>query len=73
MLPPSDRYNLGAMKGVLCNPQSFTITGASSSDCLMLYPGHLLRGRSYPFAEMQSVYFTTPADLVKINKGKYFN
>ena len=26
---------------VLCIPQSFSITGASSLDCLGLYPGHL--------------------------------
>ena len=30
-------------KGVLCIPQSFTITGASSSDCLTSYLGHSLR------------------------------
>ena len=45
---------------VLHIPQSSTITGASSSDCLMSYPGHLSL-RSYPSAEMQSVYFTAPA------------
>ena len=27
---------------VLCIPQSFCITGASSSDCLVSYPGHSL-------------------------------
>ena len=35
-----------------------SITGASLSDCLVSYPGHLFVG-SYPFAEMQSVYSTT--------------
>ena len=34
---------------------------ASPSDCLVLYPGHLLVG-SYPSAEMQSVYSTVPTD-----------
>ena len=34
-------------KGVLHIPQSFSITGASSSDCFVTYPGHLL-GESYP-------------------------
>ena len=40
-------------KGVLCIPQSFSIIGASrsGSDCLVLYPGHLL-GESYFSAEM---------------------
>ena len=48
-------------KGVLCISQSSSITGASSSDCLVSYPGHLL-GESYPSAEMQLVYSATPAD-----------
>ena len=33
-------------KGVLHIPQSSSITGASPSDCLVSYPGHLL-GESY--------------------------
>ena len=44
-------------EGVLCIPQSSSITGVSLSDCLVSYPGHLLR-ESYPFAEMQLVYST---------------
>ena len=39
---------------VLCILQSFNITEASV--CLVSYPGHSLRGGSYPSAEMQSVY-----------------
>ena len=31
-------------EGVLYIPQSFSITGASPSDCLMSYPGHSLGG-----------------------------
>ena len=54
--PGSDDNN-----GVLRIPQSFSITGASPSDCLVSYPGHLL-GESYPSAEVQSVYFTAPAE-----------
>ena len=31
-------------EGVLCIPQSSSIAGTSSSDCLVSYPGHLLGG-----------------------------
>ena len=48
-------------KGILHIPQS-SRTGASLSNDLMLYLGHMLRGRVLPFAEMQSVYSTAPAD-----------
>ena len=48
-------------KGVLRIPQSSSITGASPSDCLISYPGHSL-GECYPSAELQSMYFTVPAD-----------
>ena len=47
--------------GVLRIPQSPSITGASSSDCLVSYPGHSLVG-SYLSAEKQSVYSTAPAN-----------
>ena len=46
---------------VLRIPQSSSITKASPSDCLVSYPDHSL-GESYPFAEIQSVYSTAPAD-----------
>ena len=42
------------IEGVLGIPQSYCITGASPSDCLMAYPGHSL-GESYFSAETQSV------------------
>ena len=42
--------------GVLCIPQSSSITRASPSDCWMSYPRHL------PSIEMKLVYSTTPAD-----------
>ena len=48
-------------EGVLCIPQSFSITEASPSDCLMSYQD-THKGKSYPFAEMQSVYSAAPAD-----------
>ena len=46
---------------VLRISQSSSFTEASPSDCFMSYPGHSL-GESYPFAEMQSVYFAATAD-----------
>ena len=48
-------------EGVLCIPQSSSITGASLSDCVMSLPACSL-GESYPSAEMQSEYSTAPAD-----------
>ena len=48
-------------EGVLCIPQSSSITEASPSDSLVSYPGHLL-GESDPNAEMQSEYSAESAD-----------
>ena len=48
-------------EGVLSVPQSSNITGASPSDYLVSYLGHMLRG-CVPSAEMQSVYSIAPAD-----------
>ena len=42
-------------KGVFRIPQSSSITKASPLDCLVSYPGRSF-GKSYPSAEMQSVY-----------------
>ena len=47
-------------KGIFHIPQNSRI-GASSSDGLVSYPGHLLRG-SYPSAEMQLAYSLAPAE-----------
>ena len=48
---------------VLCIPQSSSITGTSTSDCLVPYRGHSWgRGGSYLSAEIQSEYSTAPAD-----------
>ena len=59
-------------EGVLYILQSSKIAGASPSDCLMSYPGHLLR-ESHSSAEMQSVYFTAQADWATVYKrNKYF-
>ena len=51
-------------EGALCIPQSSSITGASPSDCLVSYPGHLFGG-SYPSAEKLSIYSTSLADMAK--------
>ena len=47
-------------EGVLHIPQSSNITGASPSDYLVSYPGHMLLG-SYSSAEMQLVHSTALA------------
>ena len=65
--------DLGAMakKGYSAFPQSFSITGASPSDCLVPYPGHSLwGGDSYPSARKQSVYSTA---LVNWEKTFWYN
>ena len=54
-------------EGILHIPQSSSITGALAWDGLMSYSGEWL-GKSYPSAEMQSVYSTAPADLVWDNQ-----
>ena len=56
LLPPGSNGN----KGVLHIPQ-IAKTGDSPSDCLLSYSGHTL-GKSYPTAEMQSVYSTAPSN-----------
>ena len=43
-------------------PQSSSITGASPSDCLVSYLGHLLSGGGYSSAKMQSSYSTASTD-----------
>ena len=60
-------------EGVLCIPQSSSITGASSSDCSVSYPGHSL-GKSYPSAEMQSMYSTASVNwATRLGEGKNLN
>ena len=55
------KENLGVMimKECVHVAQNSCITEASASDCLLSYLGPLLE-ESYSFAEMQSVYCTTP-------------
>ena len=57
-------------EGVLCIPQSSSITEASPSDCLVSYPG-LLLGESYSSAEKQSVYSTASANWTNIEKMQF--
>ena len=58
-------------EGVLCIPQNCSITGVTSSDCLVSYTGHSLK-ESYPSAEMQSVYSTAPADWATLKQRFYW-
>ena len=44
-------------EGILHIPQN-SRSGASPSNGLVSYPGHLLRRGSYSYAEMQSAYYT---------------
>ena len=67
MLPLWVRVDNGN-KEVLRISQSSNITGASPSDCLVLYPGHLL-GESYPSIVIQSVYSTAPVNWVGAEKA----
>ena len=46
-------------------PQSSSIIGALTSDCLVLYPGHSLGGGSYLFAEKLSMYSTASANKAR--------
>ena len=73
VLPFQERMGLGvmAMKGCSAFPKAPT-SGTSLSDCLVSYPGHSLR-RSYPSAEVQSVYSTAPADWVIVLDRNTFN
>ena len=49
----------------LCIPQSSSVIWASPSDCLMSYL-ILVGGGFYPFADMQLVYSTAPANWITI-------
>ena len=47
-------------KGVLCIPQSSSITGASTSDCSMSYPRHLLGEVLLRCRDVVSVFYSSP-------------
>ena len=59
--PGQSEPRSNGIERVLHIPYSSSITEASPSDCLVSYPEHSL-GKSYPLAEMQSVYSSAPAD-----------
>ena len=52
-----------ANEGMLRIPQSSSITGTSSSDCLVSYPGHLLGG--YTLCKKAVRIFYSPSRLGK--------
>ena len=52
-------------KGILCSPQSSSITGILPSDCLVSYPEHSMV-ESYTSTEMQLVYSAALANWVII-------
>ena len=54
-------------EGVLHISQSSSITGASSSDCLVSYSGHSLWGGSCSFCRGAVGVFYNPSQLDKIN------
>ena len=56
-------------EGVLHIPQRSSITGTSSSDCLVSYPGHLLREFSSS-AEIQTVCYTGLLNWAKKYQGQ---
>ena len=70
MLPFQPRMDLGvtAMKRYSSFPKS--ITGTSSSDCLVSYIRTLIGG-SYPDAEVQSVYSKAPDDWARKCTGRF--
>ena len=60
--PDQSRPGSDGKERVLRIPQSSSISRISSSGYLVSYPGHSFREKeSYPSAEMQLVYSTTPA------------
>ena len=46
--PGQSGHGSNGNEGVLRIPHNFSTAGTSLSDCLVLYPGHLLAGGSYP-------------------------
>ena len=48
-------------KGVLCIPQSSSITGTSPSECLVSYPGHSLGGGVLPLCRDAVSVFYSPS------------
>ena len=55
-------------EGVLCIPQSSSITGISPSDCLVSYPGHLFESGALPLCRGAVGVFYSPNWLGKTEK-----
>ena len=64
--PVQSGHGSDGNEGVLRIPQSSSITGTSSSDCLVSYPGHSLEW-SYPSVEVQSVYSTVTLGFIRMH------
>ena len=60
--PGHSRPRSNGNEGVLCIPQSPSITGTSLSDCVVSYQDTHWGGGSYSSVKVQSVYSTAPAD-----------
>ena len=60
-IPGQSRPGSDGTEEVLLILQTSSTAEASPSNCLVSYPGHSF-GKSYPSAEMQSMYSTVPAD-----------
>ena len=65
--PDKNGPGIDGNERVLRIPQISSIIGTS---LLMSYLGHSLRVGSYPSAEMQSVYSTTPADWAREQRNR---
>ena len=69
--PGQSGLGIDGSEGVLHIPQCSSIPETSSSNCFVSYPRHSLVGRrSYPSAEILSVYSTTPADRAIFKQSK---
>ena len=57
--PGQSRTGSNGNEGVLCNPQSSSITGASKSECFFSYSGKMLWGGDLPLCrDAISVFYT---------------
>ena len=72
MLPLRARVQQGAraMKEVLCIPQSYSITGASPSDCLASYLVHSLSGEVITLCREAVAEFYSPKWAVEFRNKK---
>ena len=69
IIPGQSGPESGGNKGVLCIPQSSSITGTSLSDCLVSYPGHLLGEGVLTLCRKAVSVFYSPS---RLNKTTYW-